>query len=435
MKKMYNVESEKLFRRAKEIIPGGVNSPVRAFKDVDINPPFIVRADGSKIYDEDNNEYIDYVGSYGPMILGHNPQIVNNKLKEQIDNSLSFGAPTRLEVEIAELIREIVPSVEMLRMVNSGTEATMSALRVARGYTGRSKIVKFAGNYHGHEDCLLVQAGSGALTHGVPSSSGVPKSITENTIVAEYNSIESISNIFQNYGNDIAAVIMEPISGNMGVVPATKEFMNHVRKITREYNSLLIIDEVMTGFRVALAGAQSLYKVEPDLTCFGKIIGGGLPVGAYGGKKEIMKCVAPLGPVYQAGTLSGNPLSMTAGITTLTYLKENPKIYEELENKGKSLQEGIEKVIEDFNIEATVNRVGSMMTVFFSKNKVKSYEDAKKCDTTVFAKYFKNMIISGIYLPPSQFETFFISNAHSKEDIERTIDSTRDALKSINDYY
>lgn len=431
MKKMNNVKSEELFKRAKELIPGGVNSPVRAFKGLDIDPPFIVRADGSKIYDEDGNEYIDYIGSYGPMILGHNSEIVNNKLKEQIDNSLSFGAPTRLEVEIAELITEIVPSVEMIRMVNSGTEATMSALRVARGYTGRNKIVKFAGNYHGHGDCLLVQAGSGALTHGVPSSSGVPESITDNTIVAEYNSIESIGSIFKEYGNDIAAVIMEPISGNMGVVPATQEFMDYVRKITREYSSILIIDEVMTGFRVALSGAQSLYKVEPDLTCFGKIIGGGLPVGAYGGKKQIMQCVAPLGPVYQAGTLSGNPLSMIAGITTLTYLKNNPKVYDGLENKGQKLQQGIEKAIADFKIEATVNRVGSMVTLFFSKKKIENYEDAKKCNTEVFGKYFKAMLQQGIYLPPSQFETFFISQAHSEEDIENTIKAVRNVFSKL----
>lgn len=429
--KLDNTNSAELFKRAKEVIPGGVNSPVRAFTDIDATPPFIVRADGSKIYDEDNNEYIDYIGSYGPMILGHNPSIVNSKLKEQIDKSLSFGAPTRLEVEIAELIKEIVPSVEMIRMVNSGTEATMSALRAARGYTGRSKIVKFAGNYHGHGDCLLVQAGSGALTHGVPSSSGVPESITDNTIVAEYNSIESVANIFKNYGEDIAAVIMEPVSGNMGVVPATQEFMNYVREITREYNSVFIIDEVMTGFRLALSGAQSLYKVEPDLTCFGKIIGGGLPVGAYGGKREIMQCIAPLGPVYQAGTLSGNPLSMTAGITTLTYLKNNLKVYDDLEIKGEKLQRGIEKAIEDFKIEATVNRVGSMLTLFFSSQKVKNYEDAKRCNTELFAKYFKAMLNQGIHLPPSQFETFFISNAHSEKDIEDTIKAVRNTFCSL----
>lgn len=429
--KLDNTNSAELFKRAKEVIPGGVNSPVRAFTDIDATPPFIVRADGSKIYDEDNNEYIDYIGSYGPMILGHNPSIVNSKLKEQIDKSLSFGAPTRLEVEIAELIKEIVPSVEMIRMVNSGTEATMSALRAARGYTGRSKIVKFAGNYHGHGDCLLVQAGSGALTHGVPSSSGVPESITDNTIVAEYNNIESISDIFSNYGEDIAAVIMEPISGNMGVVPATEEFMDYVRDITRKYNTVLIIDEVMTGFRVALSGAQSLYNVEPDLTCFGKIIGGGLPVGAYGGKKEIMECIAPLGPVYQAGTLSGNPLSMIAGITTLNYLKDNLDIYDRLENKGEKLQNGIEKAIEDFKIKATLNRVGSMVTLFFSSEKVKSYEDAKACDTKLFSKYFKLMLNEGIYLPPSQFETFFISNAHSEEDISNTIEAVRNTFGKL----
>jgi glutamate-1-semialdehyde 2,1-aminomutase len=428
---MENIKSEKLFNRAKESIPGGVNSPVRAFKDVDLVPPFITSANGSRIYDEDGNEYIDYVGSYGPMILGHNMKLVSDKLKEQVEKSLSYGAPTRLEVEIAELIKEIVHSVEMIRMVNSGTEATMSAIRAARGYTGKNKIVKFAGNYHGHGDSLLVQAGSGALTHGVPSSSGVPESITEETIVAEYNDIESVRNIFEKYGNDIAAVIMEPVSGNMGVVPSTKEFMEYVRKITEEYHSLLIIDEVMTGFRLALSGAQSLYNVDPDITCFGKIIGGGLPVGAYGGKKEIMQCIAPLGPVYQAGTLSGNPLSMTAGIVTLKYLKDNPNIYVELERKGEKLQKGIEEAIKDFNIEATVNRVGSMMTVFFSKEKITNYEKAKKCNIKNFAKYFALMLESGIYLPPSQFETFFISDAHSDEDIEKTIEIVRKVFEKM----
>jgi glutamate-1-semialdehyde 2,1-aminomutase len=428
---MENIKSEKLFNRAKESIPGGVNSPVRAFKDVDLVPPFITSANGSKIYDEDGNEYIDYVGSYGPMILGHNMKLVSDKLKEQVNKSLSYGAPTRLEVEIAELIKEIVPSVEMIRMVNSGTEATMSAIRAARGYTGKNKIVKFAGNYHGHGDSLLVQAGSGALTHGVPSSSGVPESITEETIVAEYNDIESVRNIFEKYGNDIAAVIMEPVSGNMGVVPSTKEFMEYVRKITEEYHSLLIIDEVMTGFRLALSGAQSLYNVDPDITCFGKIIGGGLPVGAYGGKKEIMQCIAPLGPVYQAGTLSGNPLSMTAGIVTLKYLKDNPNIYVELERKGEKLQKGIEEAIKDFNIEATVNRVGSMMTVFFSKEKITNYKKAKKCNIKNFAKYFALMLESEIYLPPSQFETFFISDAHSDEDIEKTIEIVRKVFEKM----
>ncbi len=428
---MESLKSEELFQRAKISIPGGVNSPVRAFKDMDMAPPFIVSANGSKIYDEDGNEYIDYVGSYGPMILGHNVKLVGDKLKEQIDKSLSYGAPTRFEVDMAELIKEIVPSIEMIRMVNSGTEATMSAIRVARGYTGRNKIVKFAGNYHGHEDSLLVEAGSGALTQGIPSSSGVPKSVTKNTIVAEYNSIKSIKKIFHEYGDRIAAVIMEPVSGNMGVVPATQEFMDYVRKITKEYKSLLIIDEVMTGFRLAFSGAQSLYNVEPDLTCFGKIIGGGLPVGAYGGKKEIMQCVSPIGPVYQAGTLSGNPLSMTAGLVTLRYLRDNPSVYTELERRGDKLQKGIEKAIEDFKIDATVSRVGSMMTLFFSKNKVMNYEDAKKCDTKIFVKYFKAMLNSGIYLPPAQFETFFISNSHSDEDIDKTIECVRIAFLTV----
>jgi glutamate-1-semialdehyde 2,1-aminomutase len=426
-----NLKSEELFGRAKISIPGGVNSPVRAFKDMNMAPPFIVSANGSKIYDEDGNEYIDYVGSYGPMILGHNVKLVGDKLKEQIDKSLSYGAPTRIEVDMAELIKTIVPSIDMIRMVNSGTEATMSAIRVARGYTGRNKIVKFAGNYHGHEDSLLVEAGSGALTQGIPSSSGVPKSVTKNTIVAEYNSIKSVRKIFHQYGDRIAAVIMEPVSGNMGVVPATQEFMDYVRKITKEYKSLLIIDEVMTGFRLALSCAQSLYKVEPDLTCFGKIIGGGLPVGAYGGKKEVMQCVSPIGPVYQAGTLSGNPLSMTAGLVTLNYLRDNPSVYTELERKGDKLQKGIEEAIEDFKIDATVNRVGSMMTLFFSKDKVMSYEDAKKCDINMFVKYFKGMLNCGIYLPPAQFETFFISNSHNDVDINKTIDSVRAVFKQL----
>ncbi|MDD3223387.1 MAG: glutamate-1-semialdehyde 2,1-aminomutase [Clostridium sp.] len=428
---MRNDNSENLFKRAEKRIPGGVNSPVRAFGDVDMNPPFITRANGSKIYDEDENEYIDYIGSYGPMILGHNFKMVSDKLKEQVDKSLSYGAPTRLEVEMAELICEIVPSVEMVRMVNSGTEATMSAIRVARGYTGKNKIVKFAGNYHGHGDCLLVQAGSGALTYGVPSSSGVPSDITENTIVAQYNDKDSVDKIFNEYGDDIAAVIMEPVSGNMGVVPAKKDFIKFVRDITKKYNSVLIIDEVMTGFRVAFNCAQSLYNVDPDMTCFGKIIGGGLPVGAYGGKKEIMKCVSPLGPVYQAGTLSGNPLSMTAGLVTLRYLKDHPEVYINLEEKGKKLQDGIEKAAKDFNVDATVNRVGSMVTVFFSKYKVTNYKEAKSCDTKKFAKYFKGMIKRGIYLPPSQFETFFISNAHSTEDIEKTVQAVRAVFQEI----
>lgn len=428
---MKNNNSENLFRRAEKRIPGGVNSPVRAFGDVDIDPPFITRANESKIYDEDENEYIDYVGSYGPMILGHNFKMVSDKLKEQVDKSLSYGAPTKLEVEMAELICEIVPSVEMVRMVNSGTEATMSAIRVARGYTGKNKIVKFAGNYHGHGDCLLVQAGSGALTYGVPSSSGVPSDITENTIVAQYNDKDSVAEIFNKYADDIAAVIMEPVSGNMGVVPAKKDFIEFVRDITKKHSSLLIIDEVMTGFRVAFNCAQSLYNIDPDITCFGKIIGGGLPVGAYGGKKEIMKCVSPLGPVYQAGTLSGNPLSMTAGLVTLRYLKDHPEVYVNLEEKGKKLQQGIENAAKDSNVDVTVNRLGSMVTVFFSKDKITNYKEAKNCDTKKFAKYFKGMLQRGIYLPPSQFETFFISNAHSMEDIEKTVKAAGEVFSEL----
>ncbi len=413
--------SKKLFKEAKKYIPGGVNSPVRAYKGIDTAPPFISKANGSKVYDEDGNEYIDFVGSWGPMILGHNHPAIREALAKQLELGTSYGAPTRLENEMARLITEIVPSVEMLRMVNSGTEATMSALRLARAYTKREKIVKFAGNYHGHEDSLLAQAGSGALTHSVAGSAGVPANVIKNTIVANYNDIEGIESIFRHYGKQIAAVILEPISGNMGVVPAKQEFLDKLREVTDQYGSLLVFDEVMTGFRVALGGVQSLYSIKPDLTCFGKIIGGGLPVGAYGGKREIMEMIAPSGTVYQAGTLSGNPLTMTAGLTTIKILKENPEIYDQLEEKAQKIQKGIEKAIIETGVTANVNRVGSMMTIFFSDNPVYDYDSAKKCDTKNYSKYCKLMLEMGIYLPPSQFEAFFVSYAHSNKDIEKTI--------------
>lgn len=424
-------KSKALFEEAKKYIPGGVNSPVRAFKEIGIDPPFMVKADGSKIYDEDNNEYIDFVSSWGPLILGHNNKQVNDALKKQIDIATSFGAPTALEVEVAKLITKLIPSIEMVRMVNSGTEATMSAIRLARGYTGRDKIVKFAGNYHGHADSFLIHAGSGALTHGVPSSPGIPADVIKHTLIADYNNISSIEDIFKTYGNEIAAVIMEPVSGNMGVVPAVKEFIDTIYKLTREYGSLFIFDEVMTGFRVALGGAQSLYEIIPDLTCFGKIIGGGLPVGAYGGKREIMEKISPVGSVYQAGTLSGNPIAMSAGLTTLKILADNPEIYQNLEEKGKKLQKGFEQNIKELNIDATINRIGSMMTLFFSKNPVYNYASAKKCDTKAYAKYLKAMLEQGIYLPPSQFEAFFISYAHTDEDIDKTVEANKKALSSL----
>lgn len=424
-------KSEELFEEANKYIPGGVNSPVRAFKEIEITPPFIEKASGSKIYDADGNEYIDFVCSWGPFILGHNNQKVKEALVNQLEFGTSYGAATRLEVEMAKLITEIVPSIEMVRMVNSGTEATMSALRLARAYTKRNKIVKFAGNYHGHEDNLLVQAGSGALTHSIAVSEGVPENTIKNTIVANYNDIENIENIFQTYGEQIAAVIIEPISGNMGVVSAKQEFLNKLREITEKYSSLLIFDEVMTGFRVALGGAQSLYNIKPDLTCFGKIIGGGLPVGAYGGKRKIMKKVSPSGPVYQAGTLSGNPLAMTAGLTTLKTLQNNLEIYDQLELKAKKIQEGFEKNIKEVGIKATVNRVGSMITIFFSKEPVFDYESAKKCNTKHYAKYCKSMLKEGIYLPPSQFEAFFISYAHTDQDIKKIIKANKKVLFSL----
>ena len=413
--------SEVLFKESQKYIPGGVNSPVRAFRGTGINPPFIVKGEGSKIYDEDGNEYIDYVGSWGPLILGHNNKQVKETLKQQLEKGTSFGAPTELELKMAKLICELIPSVEMIRMVNSGTEATMSALRLAKAYTGREKILKFSGNYHGHGDSLLIEAGSGALTHGVPSSAGINSDIIKNTIVANYNDIEGLKKIFINNGSEISSVIIEPISGNMGVVPTTQDFLVELREITKKYGSLLIFDEVMTGFRVALGGAQSLYKINPDITCFGKIIGGGLPVGAYGGKKEIMEKISPLGPVYQAGTLSGNPLTMTAGLTALTILKNSPEIYTNLEEKGLNIQKGLEENIKKYKIDAKINRIGSMLTIFFSKDEINNYNDAKKCNIDNYNNFFKSMLMQKIYLPPSQFEAFFISNVHTDNDIEKTI--------------
>ncbi len=428
---MIHSKSEALFEEAKKVIPGGVNSPVRSFPSVSVNPPFILRGKGSKIYDEDGNEYIDYVGSWGPLILGHAHEEVTKALKKAVDLGTSYGAPTRIETELAMTICEAVPSVEMIRMVNSGTEATMSALRLARGYTGRNLIVKFEGNYHGHSDSLLIKAGSGALTHGIPSSPGVPESIAKNTITADYNDIEGMKKIFDQWGNDIASVIIEPVAGNMGVVPATQEFMQFLRSITIQYGSLLIIDEVMTGFRVAYGGAQCLYNVDPDLTTFGKIIGGGLPVGAYGGKKKIMEQVAPKGPIYQAGTLSGNPLAMTGGLITLKILKENPQIYTGLENKASILEEGIKQEAKRFGIPASFNRVGSMMCMFFTDKEVTNYETAITSDTKKFSNYFEEMLKQGIYLAPSQYEAAFISAAHTDEDIEKTIVASKNAFKKL----
>lgn len=424
-------KSQKAFEEAKKYIPGGVNSPVRAFKSVTVDPPFIKSGKGSKLYDIDGNEYIDYVGSWGPLILGHCNETVMRELKNIIETGTSFGAPTEKETKLAKLVCSLVPSVEMLRMVNSGTEATMSALRLARAYTGRNMIVKFIGNYHGHSDSLLVKAGSGALTHGVPDSPGVPLDIVKNTISAKYNDIENIKEIFEKYGDDIAGVIIEPIAGNMGVVPANEEFIELLRDITDKYGALLIFDEVMTGFRVALGCAQSLYNVKPDITCFGKIIGGGLPVGAYGGKRDIMSKMSPAGPVYQAGTLSGNPLAVTAGLTTLKILKDNPSIYEDLERKSRLLEDGFKDNAKKLGMEIVLNRVGSMLCGYFTDEKVHNYSTAIKSDTERFAKYFENMLKEGIYLAPSQFEAAFVSAAHTIEDIENTIKANYNALKKL----
>ncbi|GAW93606.1 glutamate-1-semialdehyde 2,1-aminomutase [Calderihabitans maritimus] len=422
-------KSAALFEEAQKYIPGGVNSPVRAFKAVGMNPPFIVRGEGSKLYDADGNEYVDYVGSWGPLILGHRHPKVIEALQQCLEIGTSFGAPTEMETEMARLVIEAVPSIEVVRMVNSGTEATMSALRLARGYTGRNKIVKFEGCYHGHADHLLIKAGSGALTLGVPTSPGVPASIAGNTIVARYNDLEGLKEIFAAEGEDIAAVILEPVAGNMGCVPPQPGFLEGLRELTREYGALLIFDEVMTGFRVAYGGAQERYNIDPDLTCLGKIIGGGLPVGAYGGKREIMEHVAPAGPVYQAGTLSGNPLAMSAGIATLKVLKE-PGVYEELERKSAKLAAGMKEAAEQAGAVATFNRVGAMFSAFFTDQPVIDFETASSSDTEKFAVFFREMLKQGIYLAPSQFEAGFMSLAHTDEDIEKTIEASYKAFKA-----
>lgn len=423
--------STSLYHEALKYIPGGVNSPVRAFKSVGMNPVFIKKGEGAKIFDEDGNEYIDYVGSWGPLILGHRHPAVIEALERCLkDIGTSFGAPTELETILAAMVIEAVPSVEMLRLVNSGTEAAMSALRLARGYTGRKKIIKFEGCYHGHADFLLIKAGSGALTLGVPTSPGVPEETAANTIVADFNDIEKLKEIFSTAGEDIAAVIVEPVAGNMGVVPPAAGFLEGLRSITSRYGSLLVFDEVMTGFRVAYGGAQKLYGVTPDLTCLGKVIGGGLPVGAYGGKREIMEYIAPAGPVYQAGTLSGNPLAVTAGIATLKILKQ-PGVYNKLEEQSSLLANGLLESASRTGVELCVNRVGSMLSAFFTGNKVTDYTTACSSNTEYFSLYFKSMLENGIYIAPSQFEAAFVSTAHSENDIARTLESAEKSLKTF----
>jgi glutamate-1-semialdehyde 2,1-aminomutase len=423
--------SKSLYEEAKKYIPGGVNSPVRAFKSVGGNPIFIQRGEGSKIYDVDGNEYIDYIGSWGPHLFGHNPPFIKDALLKAIENGTSFGAPTELEVKIAKLITRLVPSVEIVRMVNSGTEATMSAVRVARGYTSREKIIKFEGCYHGHADYFLIKAGSGALTFGAPTSPGITKGNAADTLIADYNDINSVKNLIKQNKNQIAALIIEAVAGNMGVVSATNQFIKELREICSEEKIILIFDEVMTGFRLAKGGAQEIFGVKPDLSTFGKIFGGGLPVGAFGGKKEIMEMISPDGPVYQAGTLSGNPLAVSAGYAALNYIKNNPNIYKQLEDSSSYLEEGIKENLKKLNLKFIFNRIGSMATLFFTEEKVFNYNTAVKSDTLLYRKYFHEMLNRGIYLPPAQFEAFFISTAHSKADFDKTIKANYESLKSI----
>ena len=422
--------SKKLFEEAQELIPGGVNSPVRAFKAVGDHPVFIEKAEGSKLYDADGNEYVDYICSWGPMLLGHQPEAVTKAVQEALLKGSTYGAPTAAEVEIAKLIVDAVPSVEMVRMVNSGTEATMSAIRLARGYTKRNKLVKFEGCYHGHAAHLLIKAGSGALTFGVPSSPGVPESIASETLSATYNDLDSVKKLFAEYPDQIAAVIVEPVAGNMGLIPPAEGFLEGLREVTAQYGALLIFDEVISGFRASFGGAQKVFNIMPDITCLGKIIGGGLPVGAYGGKKEIMQHVAPVGPVYQAGTLSGNPLAMAAGIATLKELAK-PGVYETIEAKAKKLAEGVQAAAEKAGVTVSINHSASLLTVFFTGEKVDSYAAAMTSDTAKFKVFFQSMLNQGVYLPPSQFECWFVSLAHTDEDIEKTIAAAEKAFAEV----
>jgi len=424
-------KSKKLFEDAKKYIPGGVNSPVRAFKSVGGDPLFITKGKGSKFYDADGNEYIDYIGSWGPHLFGHNPQFIKNALLKAVENGTSFGAPTELEIKMANLIVDLVPSIEKVRMVNSGTEATMSAIRAARGFTGKEKFIKFEGCYHGHADYFLIKAGSGALTLGVPTSPGVTKGNAADTLIADYNNIESVKNLIKTNKGELAAVIIEPIAGNMGVVSSNKNFLLELRSLCSEENIVLIFDEVMTGFRVAAGGAQEVSGVTPDISTFGKIIGGGLPVGAFGGKAEIMNMIAPAGPVYQAGTLSGNPLAMAAGIAALSHIKKHPKIYDELEIKSSYLENGFKKNLDSVGKKYAMNRVGSMMCMFFTEEPVTDFNSAFISDTELYGKYYHQMLQRGIYLAPAQFEALFVSTAHSNEDLDKTIKAHLESLTAL----
>jgi glutamate-1-semialdehyde 2,1-aminomutase len=423
---MTTAQSEALFARAQQAIPGGVNSPVRAFRAVGGTPRFIARGEGSHIFDVDGNEYVDYVCSWGPLILGHRPKQVLAALASVLEIGTSFGAPTGREIELAELIIDAVPSIEMVRLVNSGTEACMSALRLARGVTGRELTVKFEGCYHGHVDSLLVKAGSGVATLSLPDTAGVPRSFSETTIALPYNDLDQVENTFRKQGDRIAAVIVEPVCGNMGCIAPEPGFLEGLRRITQQYGSLLIFDEVMTGFRLSRGGAQELYGVTPDITTLGKIIGGGLPIAAYGGRADVMKCVAPAGPVYQAGTLSGNPLAVTAGIAMLRHLEEHPEIYDTLEKTTAAITAEVPAGV-------GVNRVGSMFTFFFQTGPVRNYEEAKRSDTARFGRFFHELLDRGVYFPPSQFEAGFVSAAHTPDDVSFTRKAIAEAFATAQE--
>ncbi|HEC2203985.1 TPA: glutamate-1-semialdehyde 2,1-aminomutase [Staphylococcus delphini] len=424
----YN-ESIKAFEKAEQLMPGGVNSPVRAFKSVDTPAIFMARGEGSRIYDIDGNEYIDYVLSWGPLILGHRDPKVIEAIHDVVERGTSFGASTLEENRLAELVIERVPSIEKVRMVSSGTEATLDTLRLARGYTGKNKIIKFEGNYHGHSDSLLIKAGSGVATLGLPDSPGVPEGTAKNTITVPYNDLEAVKYAFEEFGDDIAAVIVEPVSGNMGVVPPINNFLQGLRDITKENDALLIFDEVMTGFRVGYNCAQGYFDVIPDLTCLGKVIGGGLPVGAFGGRKEIMDHIAPSGDIYQAGTLSGNPLAMTSGYMTLSQL--TPESYDYFNELGDMLEEGLTEIFSKHQVPLTVNRAGSMIGFFLNEGPVTNFKDANKSDLELFSQLYRELAEQGIFLPPSQFEGMFLSTAHTKEDIEKTLHAFDDALERL----
>ena len=423
--------SKELFDRANKVIPGGVNSPVRAFKAVGGNPLFIKSAKGAYLYDVDGNKYIELINSWGPMILGHANEIIEEAVQKVLKSSFSFGAPTAAEVEMAELITSMVPSIEKVRMVNSGTEATMSAVRLARGFTGKNKIIKFEGCYHGHGDSFLIAAGSGVATMGSPDSPGVTQGTANDTLTAPYNDLKAVENLINENKDEIAALILEPVAGNMGCVLPKEGYLQGLRKLCDEHNIILIFDEVMTGFRLAKGGAQELFEVKPDLTTLGKIIGGGMPVGAYGGRKDIMDFVSPSGPVYQAGTLSGNPIAMAAGLAMLNYLNDHSEIYSKLDNTSKQIEEGYRSTLNKLGKSYTINRIGSMISLFFTDKEVNNFEDAKTCDTSLFGKYFREMLNQGVYLAPSQFESLFLSTAITSEHVNQIVEANKISLEKI----